>query len=128
MDKRCIFSPNGPPAQGPYSHAVAAGGFLFVSGMGPIKADGSGVFRGTFEEEARLALSNLEAVLEDAGASLKSVVKVTVFLTNMDNYAVFNEVYQDYFTKDYPARTCVQAARLPMDIQVEVEAVAVLDS
>ena len=126
MDKRCIFAPNGPPAQGPYSHAVAAGDLLFVSGQGPVARDGSGVKRGTIQEEARLTLSNLKAILEDAGSSLGDVVKVNVYLANMDHFGAFNEVYKEFFQSDFPARTCIQAGRLPLDFQVEIEAVAIL--
>lgn len=126
MEKRCIIAPNGPPAQGPYSHAVAAGNLLFVSGQGPVAPDGSGIKRGTIQEEARLTLSNLKAILEDAGSGLEQVIKVTAFLADMNQFAAFNEIYKEFFPADYPARTCVQAARLPMDIQVEVEAIALL--
>jgi len=126
MEKRCIIAPNGPPAQGPYSHAVAAGNLLYVSGQGPVAPDGSGVQRGTIEEEARLTLSNLKAILEDAGSGLEHVVKVNAYLANMDDFAAFNEVYKEFFRSDFPARTCIQAGRLPFDIQVEVEAIAIL--
>jgi len=126
MEKRCIFAPNGPPAQGPYSHAVAAGDLLFVSGQGPVSPDGTGVRHGTIQEEARLTLSNLKAIVEDAGSTLERVVKVNVYLANMDHFAVFNEIYKEFFTSNYPARTCIQAGRLPADIQVEIEAVALL--
>jgi len=126
MEKRCIVAPNGPPAQGPYSHAVAVGNLLFVSGQGPVALDGSGLRKGTIEDEARLTLSNLKAILEDAGSGLEHVVKVNVYLANMDHFAAFNEVYKTFFRSDYPARTCIQAGRLPFDIQVEIEAMAVL--
>ena len=126
MEKQCIFAPNGPPAQGPYSHAVAAGNLLFVSGQGPVAPDGSGLQRGTFEDEARLTLSNLKAVVEDAGSSLAAVVKVNVYLADIDKFAEFNAIYEEFFPTDCPARTCIQAGRLPFDIQVEVEAVALL--
>jgi 2-iminobutanoate/2-iminopropanoate deaminase len=126
MDKQCIFAPNGAPAVGPYSHAVAAGPFLFVSGQGPMKKDGSGVARGTIEEESRVTLVNLRDVLEDAGSSLDRVVKVNVYLADMNHFGRFNEVYKEFFTKDFPARTCIQAGRLPMDIQVEIEAIALV--
>jgi 2-iminobutanoate/2-iminopropanoate deaminase len=126
MGKRCVFAPNGPPAQGPYSHAVAVGNLLFVSGQGPVAPDGSGLRKGTIEDEARLTLSNLKVILEDAGSGLEHVVKVNVYLANMDHFAAFNEVYKTFFRSDYPARTCIQAGRLPFDIQVEIEAIAVL--
>jgi enamine deaminase RidA (YjgF/YER057c/UK114 family) len=71
MGKRCVFAPNGPPAQGPYSHAVAVGNLLFVSGQGPVAPDGSGLRKGTIEDEARLTLSNLKAILEDAGSGMR---------------------------------------------------------
>ncbi len=127
MEKRCIYSANGPPAAGAYSHAVAAGNLLFVSGQGPFAPDGSGPQRGAFEDEARLTLRNLQTVLEDAGASLESVVKVTAFLADMKNFREFNEVYKEFFLTDCPARTCIQAGGLPLDIQVEVEAIALVD-
>lgn len=126
MEKRCFTNVGGPPAMGPYSPAVAAGNLLFVSGQGPVKPDGSGVLRGTFEEEARLTLSNVKAVVEGAGSSLDKVVKVTAFLADMDRFAEFNKIYKEYFGSDCPARSCIQAARLPGGFQVEVEAIALL--
>lgn len=126
MEKRCIIAPNGPPAQGPYSHAVAVGNLLFVSGMGPVAPDGSGLKKGAFEDEVRLTLDNLRRVLHDAGSGLEHVAKVTVFLADMDRFGDFNQIYKGFFPSAPPARTCVQAGRLPMDIQVEIEAIAVL--
>ena len=90
MEKRCVFAPNGPPAAGPYSHAVAAGNLLFVSGQVALAPDGGGPQKGTFEEEARLALSNLRTILEDAGSGLGQVVKVNVYLADIDHFAAFN--------------------------------------
>ena len=126
MEKQCIFSENGPPAQGPYSHAVAAGNLLFVSGQGPVAPDGSGLKKGTLEDEVRLTLGNLKAVLEDAGSGLQHVVKVNAYLADMDKFGEFNEIYKEYFPMNPPARTCIQAGRLPFDIQVEIEAVAII--
>lgn len=126
MTKECIFSKNAPPAAGPYSHAVRAGNVVYVSGQGPMAADGSGVVRGTIEEEAQLTLDNLKTVLEDAGSGMQHVVKVTAYLADMGNFARFNEVYKTYFERDCPARTCIQAGRLPLDFQVEVDAIAVI--
>ena len=126
MEKECIFSPNGPPAIGPYSHAVSAGGFLYVSGQCPFAKDGSGAVRGTIAEETKLALENLKAVLGDAGTCLEAVVKVTVYLSDMENFSAFNEVYKEYFADNFPARTCIEVGRLPLDVQVEIDVIALL--
>ncbi len=126
MKKRCFVSPNGAPVAGPYSPAVAAGNLLFVSGQIPMARDGSGIRRGTIEEETRQALDNLKAVLEDAGSGLAQVVKVSAFLSDMNDFAAFNQVYKEYFPSECPARICIQAGRLPLDSKVEVEAIAIL--
>lgn len=124
MEKEYIIAAGAPPAVGPYSHAVRAGGFLFISGMGPLAADGSGVVRGPIEEETRLTLENLKTVLAASGLGLEHVVKTTIYLSDMVNFSKFNDVYKTYFTANQPARTCIQAGRLPLDMQVEIEAVA----
>ncbi len=126
MSKVCIFSPSAPPAAGPYAHAVQANGFLFVSGQGPFASDGSGPVRGTIEEETRLTFENLKCVLADAGVGLDDVVKVTAYLGDMVNFAKFNDVYQVYFQEGLPARTCIQAGKLPLDIKVELDVIAVV--
>jgi 2-iminobutanoate/2-iminopropanoate deaminase len=105
---------------------VAAGNFLFVSGQCPFAPNGSGPVRGSVEEEARLALSNLRGILENAGSSLDRVVKTTVFLKDMNDFAAFNAVYAEFFPQNPPARTCIQAGALPLGVQVEVEAIALL--
>jgi 2-iminobutanoate/2-iminopropanoate deaminase len=124
--KKALFSENGPPAKGPYSHAVAHGNLLFVSGQGAVDPETGNVVHGDLEAEATLTLKNLEAVLNDCGSSLDKVLKITVFLSNMDDFARFNEVYKRFFKSDCPARTCIQAGRLPFDIKVEIEAIAAL--
>ncbi|HEO70662.1 MAG TPA: reactive intermediate/imine deaminase [Candidatus Hydrogenedentes bacterium] len=126
MEKRCFFAENAPPAAGPYSHAVAAGTLLFVSGQAALAPDGSGPQKGRFEDEARLTLSNLRAILEDCGSGLEHVVKMTVFLADMDDFGKLNDIYKEFFPVECPARTCIQAARLPLDFQIEVEAIAIL--
>lgn len=126
MEKRCLQAADAPPALGPYSHAVQANGFLFLSGQGAIAPDGSGVVRGTVQEETHLTFSNIQAVLKEAGLSLGDVVKVLVFLDDMDNFGAFNKVYKEYFPSDPPARSCVEAARLPGDMKVEIEVVALM--
>lgn len=127
MPKEIRHSQSAPPAVGPYSHAVAAGGLLYVSGQGPMAPDGSGVRPGTIEEETRLTLENLKAVLSDCGSSMENVVKATVYLADMGNFAAMNGVYKEYFATNPPARTCIQAGRLPLGFQVEVDAIAVLN-
>jgi 2-iminobutanoate/2-iminopropanoate deaminase len=124
MTKRCVNATGGPPAKGPYSHAVIAGNLVFVSGQGPFTADG--VAYGSLEEETRKVFENLEKVLEATGCTLKDVVKITAFLADMDSFAEFNAIYQEYFPSEPPARSCIQAGRLPLDIKVEIEAVALL--
>ena len=126
MEKICLHAAGAPPAAGPYSHAVIAGDFLFLSGQGALAPEGSGIVHGTIEEETRLTFSNIQAVLNEGGATLKDVVKVLVFLSDMDNFLAFNKVYKEYFPEDPPARSCVETARLPGDMQVEIEVVALL--
>lgn len=124
MTKRCIQPTDGPPAKGPYSHAVVAGNLVFISGQGPFTAQG--VAYGIFEHETRVTLSNLEKVLAAAGCGFKDVVKTTVFLADMNDFGEFNRIYQEFFKSECPARSCVQVGRLPLDIKVEIEAVALL--
>lgn len=128
MNKECKTAPGGPPALGPYSHAVAAGDLLFVSGQGPFARDGSGALKGEFADETRATLENLKTVLEECGSGLNRVVKTTVFLTDMARFKEFNSIYAEYFAENPPARSCIQAAALPGGIHVEVEAIALLNN
>ncbi len=123
-----IQTPDAPAAIGPYSQAIVAGEFVFTAGQIPLDpATGQMVGEGITQQTER-ALDNLGAVLEAAGASLQTVVKTTVFLRDMDDFAAMNEVYGRYFGEHRPARSAVQAARLPRDARVEIEAVAALSS
>jgi len=126
VSKICIEASDAPPALGPYSHAVIAGDFLFLSGQGALAADGSGIVHGTIEEETHLTFSNIKAVLKEAGASLQDVVKVLVFLDDIKTFSAFNKVYAEYFPENPPARSCVEAAKLPGNMRVEIEVVALL--
>jgi 2-iminobutanoate/2-iminopropanoate deaminase len=114
-----------PQAIGPYSQAIRAGEWLFVSGQIPLPPDG-GPIPQEFAAQARQALANLKAIVEAAGGELARVVKVTVYLTDMGQFATFNEVYAEVFGPHRPARAVVQVAALPRGVQVEVEAVACL--
>ncbi|HHW74259.1 MAG TPA: RidA family protein [Firmicutes bacterium] len=124
MKKKVIKTPSAPPAKGPYSVAVALGELLFISGQGPFDPSSGSVIKGTVEEQTRLVLNNLSHILEDAGSSLEHVLKVTVYLSDMNNFSAMNEVYSSFFSSAYPARTCIQASRLPFDIDVEIEVIA----
>ena len=126
MSKQCINAEGISPALGPYSHAVQTGNMLFLSGQGALAADGSGIVHGTIEEETHLTFSNIKAVLAAAGAELSDVVKALVFLDDMDNFKAVNKVYAEYFPENPPARSCIQAARLPAGMQVEIEVIAVI--
>ena len=114
-----------PAPKGPYSPWVKAGGYIYVSGQGPVNASTGEVFLGDIQEQTRLTLENVRAVLEDSGAALDNVIKTTVFLTEIGDFAAMNEVYAASFGKIRPARSTVQVAKLPLGISVEIEAVAV---
>ncbi|MBI2092929.1 MAG: RidA family protein [Deltaproteobacteria bacterium] len=121
-----ISTENAPKAVGPYSQGVEAGGFLFCSGQIPIdpKTNELKLFGGDATAQTKLVISNLKAVLSAAGLSLLDVVKTTVFLADMNDFAKMNEIYAAEFGTHKPARACVQAARLPKDVKVEIDAIA----
>lgn len=124
MKKEIITSSDAPKAIGPYSHAVKAGGFVFTSGQIPADPATGNIVEGGIRAQAERVFMNLAAVLEEAGASFADVVKTTVFLRDMSDFAAVNEVYTRHFSGGFPARSCVQVARLPRDVGVEVEMVA----
>lgn len=123
--KTIISTDNAPKAIGPYSQAVEINGMIFTSGMIPINPMDGTLNTGTIEEQARQAISNLKALVEASGSSLDKVIKTTVFIKNMDDFAKVNEVYAEFFTDKYPARSCVEVARLPKDVLIEIEAIAI---
>lgn len=123
--KKEIKTENAPKAIGPYSQAIEANGFIFASGQIPIDPTSGELLMGTIEEQTRLALNNLKAVLEAGGSSLDKVVKCSVFLEDMDDFTRMNGVYAEFFNSPYPARAAVQVARLPKDVKVEIEAIAI---
>lgn len=120
-----VFTADAPAPVGPYSQAVRAGGFIFVAGQIPLDPRTGQLVEGPVEVQARRALENLKAVLAAAGAQLSDVVKTTVFLRSMDDFARVNEVYAEYFPRPAPARSAVAVAQLPRGALVEIEAVAV---
>ena len=122
--KQQVQTKNAPAAIGPYSQAIKAGGFVFVSGQLPIDPETGEVVAGGTAEQTECVLKNLAAVLEAAGSGLDKVVKTTVFLADMKEFSGMNEVYATFFTNPAPARITIAAAGLPRDARVEIEAVA----
>lgn len=126
MSKRPIHSDNAPAAIGTYSQAIEAGGLVFLSGQIPLVPATMEIVGGDFEARARQVFDNLQAVAEAAGGSLNDVVKLTVFLTDLDNFATVNSVMESYFTQPYPARAAVGVASLPKGVDVEADAILVI--
>ena len=122
--KEIISTDKAPAAIGPYSQAVKVGNLLFTSGMIPIDPESNTLVEGGIEIQAERAFRNVKALLEASGTSLDKVVKTVVFIKNMDDFAKVNEIYAKYFTSDFPARSCVEVARLPKDVLIEIEAIA----
>lgn len=121
-----VSTEKAPKALGPYSQAIKAGGFVWCSGQIPIDPAVGAVTATTIEGQTRQAIANLKQVLEAAGASLDRVVKTTVFIKDMNDFAALNAVYAEMFGATKPARSCVEVARLPKDVKLEIEAVAAL--
>lgn len=125
--KEIISTKKAPAAIGPYSQAVVVGNMIYTSGMIPIIPETGELEAGDITAQARQAISNLIALLEEAGSDAQSVVKTTVFIKDMNDFAKVNEVYATFFTEQYPARSCVEVARLPKDVLIEIEAVAIIN-
>jgi len=122
--KEIIISDRLPAPKGPYSPAVRANGFVFVSGQGPVDPGTGEVLRGLIEQQTELVLSNVKLILEEAGSSLDRVVKTTVYLDKIEDFGAMNQVYGTFFRRDPPARTTVEAANLPLGIGVEIDVIA----
>jgi 2-iminobutanoate/2-iminopropanoate deaminase len=120
-----ISSEKAPKAIGPYSQAVGAGDLVFLSGQIPIDPATGNLVEGSIQHQTERVLENIKAVLEEAGLSLSAVVKTTVFLKNLSDFSQMNEIYSKYFTFKPPARSTVEVSRLPRDVQVEIDAIAV---
>jgi 2-iminobutanoate/2-iminopropanoate deaminase len=124
MTRQAISTSNAPAAVGPYSQAIVVGELVFCAGQGAIDPATQELRRGTVEEETERTLRNLEAVLDAAGATFADVVKTTVFLADINDFAAMNEVYARFFPDPPPARTTVEVAALPKGFKVEIEAIA----
>jgi len=124
--KREIQTPDAPKAIGPYSQGIVANGFVFCSGQIPLVPETGEILLGSVEDQTRQVLKNLKAILEAAGSSTDRVVKCIVFLQDMNDFQAMNKVYGEFFKPPFPARAAVQVARLPRDVKVEIEAIAVV--
>ncbi len=126
IERRVVKVPGAPPPSLPISPAIVAGDFVFTSGQIGIDPKTGQMVAGGIEEQADQVLKNLSGVLDAAGSSMSHVLKTTVFLADMNDYAAMNEVYRRYFKQDPPARSAIQVAKLPANAKIEIEAVAVL--
>lgn len=119
-----ISTNDAPPSIGPFSQAIKDGGKIYVSGQGPVDPDTGDVVSNDIKEQTAQTLENIDAILRSADCSLSDVVKATVFVTDMTDYDMINDVYQEYVDEPYPARSAVEVADLPIDIGVEIEVIA----
>ena len=126
MTKTVVQPPNAAPAIGPYSPALRVGNFLFLSGQIPLDPATGQLVDGDIRAQTHRVLENMGALLNAGGADFANVVRTTIFLADMNDFAVVNEVYASFFSEPYPARATVQVARLPKDVRVEIDAIAVL--
>lgn len=126
MHVTMIKADKAPEALGPYSHATVAGGFAYLSGQIPICPETGEIAEG-IEAQTKQSLENCKAVLSACGASLSDVVRVGIFIQDMNQFSKINEIYGQYFDKHKPARSCVEVARLPKDVQIEIEMVACVE-
>ncbi|MBI5472424.1 MAG: RidA family protein [Ignavibacteriae bacterium] len=127
MPKQIIHTKHAPAAIGPYSQAVIVNGMVFTAGQVAINPETGNVIEGGIKEQTRRVLQNVQAILEAAGTTLANVVKTTVFIKDMNEFTAMNEVYGEFFKENPPARSTVEVARLPRDVRVEIEAIALLE-
>lgn len=125
MTKKIIYTEKAPKAIGPYSQAVSAGGFTFISGQIAINPETGDLMNASIKDQAEQVLKNLIAICEEANGSLADIVKLTIYITNMNDFAVVNETMQKYFYEPYPARATVEVSALPLGVNVEMDAVLV---
>ena len=123
MSKEIISTDNAPQAIGPYSQAVKTGNLIFISGQIPLDPKTGDIVDGTIEDQANQVLENIKSICEAAGHGLEDIVKITIFLTDLGNFATVNEVMKKYFKEPYPARATVEISGLPLGVEVEIEAI-----
>lgn len=124
MSLKVLNTEKAPAAVGPYSQGMQAGNFIYVSGQLPLDAETKVMVTESIEDATRKSLENCKAIVESAGATLNDVVKVEIFLKDMNEFAAMNGVYSEFFTEHKPARACVEVARLPLDAKVEIQMIA----
>ena len=122
--KKIISTDKAPQAIGPYSQAIEFNNMVFTSGVIPVNPETNELVGGPIEVQAEQAIKNLAALLTESGSSVDNVIKTTVFIKDMNDFGKVNEIYASYFKKDCPARSCVEVARLPKDVLIEIEAIA----
>lgn len=125
--KKAFFTENAPKPVGPYSQAVQAGSFLFLAGQIPLTPENK-LLEGDISAQARQVLNNLKAILEKAGASMNQVVKTTIFLADLSDFDVVNKIYAEYFQEPYPARSTVEASKLPRGARLEIDVIAIVSA
>lgn len=123
MPKEIISTDNAPQAIGPYSQAVKTGNLIFISGQIPLDPKTGDIVDGSIEDQANQVLDNIKSICEAAGHGLEDIVKITIFLTDLGNFATVNEVMKNYFKEPYPARATVEISGLPLGVSVEIEAI-----
>ena len=124
MNKQVIKTDNAPEAIGPYSQGIMVGDFIYTSGQIPINPK-TGIMETDIKLATKQSIENIKAILEEVGTSLENVIKTTIFLKDLNDFNVVNEVYATYFNENNPARSCVEVARLPKDAVIEIEAIAI---
>ena len=126
MEKRIITTDNAPKAIGPYSQGVVAGNFLFLSGQIPINPETNTIVEGDIMAQTKQVMENIKGILEAGGSSMDNVVKATLYVKDMDEYGKINEVYSTYLGKVQPARSTVEVKRLPKDVGIEIDVIAII--
>ena len=127
MKKEIISTENAPQAIGPYSQAVKAGNLMFISGQIPLDPETGDLASQSIEDQAKQVLENVKSICEAAGCSLDDIVKISIFLTDLSNFAVVNDMMKEYFSKPYPARATVEVSGLPLGVNVEIEAIVLIN-
>jgi 2-iminobutanoate/2-iminopropanoate deaminase len=125
--KEIISTTKAPAAIGPYSQAVKLGNMIYTSGMIPLVPETMQIVEGDVQQQTKQVLENLKVLLESTGSSLENVIKTTVFIKDMNEFPKINEIYGQYFSSKQPARSCVEVARLPKDVLVEIEVIAYIE-